>query len=85
MCRVQNEDVKPGRVQTVTAGTKMELKYMLTAAHPGNADLFISYDVDFADTRAMRFFKIFEVSASRQRCLSVERAAASFAKPLAAL
>ena len=37
VCRVQNGDQEAGRVQTVTAGTQMEVKYVLTAGHPGNA------------------------------------------------
>jgi len=57
VCRVPNGHSSTPNID-VTAGQILELKWELTAAHPGDGGLWISYDASFSNTQDMRFFKI---------------------------
>jgi len=57
VCRVPNGYSSTPNID-VTAGQVLELKWELTAAHPGDGGLWISYDASFSNTQDMRFFKV---------------------------
>jgi len=69
VCRVNNQNhaggVDPGAVTSLHAGGIMPLMYELTADHPGNADVWLSYDWDLADMQQMRWFKIAQLPQTR--------------------
>jgi hypothetical protein len=60
VCRVPNGLQKTVPLVTLNAGGTINLKWELTADHPGDGGLYLSYDAAFgtAQTQDMKFFKI---------------------------
>ena len=60
VCRVPNGLQADVPLVQLTAGTTLNIKVDLTAHHPGDGSVFISYDADFPTDRTadMKFFKI---------------------------
>ena len=67
VCRVPNGLQADVPLVQLTAGTTLDIKVDLTAAHPGDGSVFISYDADFPTDRTadMRFFKIATIPQQR--------------------